>query len=312
MPRRVRFGATLPQIKRTWAEARATAEELDRLGFDSVWVCDHLYGVPMPNLPILEAWSELAAAAAVTQRVELGTLVTPPFFRNPAVFAKQVATIDQIAGGRVVVGLGAGWFATEFEAYGCPFPPIGERLRALDETAEVLKRMWTEPQVTFEGRHVVVRDAMCEPKPPRRPPILIGGGGEKVLMGIVARHADIWNNLAVHQGQLKEKRDVLQRWCDREKRDFGEITVSQQCLVVIAATEVAAKEALGKAVKIYGGHMGGGLEEHGIWGTPAQVIERIERHRALGCTHFVIELFGRDTREPARLFAEKVLPAFRR
>jgi len=306
------FGLTLPQIKRSWAEARDAAVEFDRLGFDSVWVCDHLYGIPMPNLPIFEAWSELAAVGALTNRVELGTLVTPVFFRNPAVLAKQVATIDHVSNGRTVVGLGSGWFATEFESYGLPFPPVKDRLQALDETAAALKRLWTEPSVTFEGRHVTLRDAMSEPKPVRRPPILIGGGGEKVLMGIVARHADIWNNLAVHQSKLREKRDVLQRWCDRERRDFGEITVSQQCLVVIAATETAAKEALGKAVKIYGGHMGGGLEEHGIWGTPAQVIERIERHRALGCTHFVIELFGRDTREPARLFAEQVLPAFRK
>jgi probable F420-dependent oxidoreductase len=306
------FGLTLPQIKRSWAEARDSAVEFDRLGFDSVWVCDHLYGVPMPNLPIFEAWSELAAVGALTNRVELGTLVTPVFFRNPAVLAKQVATIDHVSNGRTVVGLGSGWFATEFESYGLPFPPVKERLQALDETADALKRLWTEPSVTFEGRHVTLRDAMSEPKPVRRPPILIGGGGEKVLMKIVARHADIWNNLAVHQGQLREKRDVLQRWCERERRDFGEITVSQQCLVVIAANEAAAREALGKAVKIYGGHMGGGLEEHGIWGTPAQVIDRIERHRALGCTHFVIELFGRDTREPARLFAEQVLPAFRK
>ena len=312
MTRPMHFGLTLPQIKRSWAEARDSAVEFDRLGFDSVWVCDHLYGVPMPNLPIFEAWSELAAVGALTNRVELGTLVTPVFFRNPAVLAKQVATIDHVSNGRTVVGLGSGWFATEFESYGLPFPPVKERLQALDETADALKRLWTEPSVTFEGRHVTLRDAMSEPKPVRRPPILIGGGGEKVLMKIVARHADIWNNLAVHQGQLREKRDVLQRWCERERRDFGEITVSQQCLVVIAANEAAAREALGKAVKIYGGHMGGGLEEHGIWGTPAQVIERIERHRALGCTHFVIELFGRDTREPARLFAEQVLPAVRK
>jgi alkanesulfonate monooxygenase SsuD/methylene tetrahydromethanopterin reductase-like flavin-dependent oxidoreductase (luciferase family) len=311
MTRPMHFGLTLPQIKRSWAEARDAAVEFDKLGFDSVWVCDHLYGVPMPNLPIFEAWSELAAVGALTNRVELGTLVTPVFFRNPAVLAKQVATIDHVSNGRTVVGLGSGWFAMEFESYGLPFPPVKDRLRALDETAAALKRLWTEPSVTFEGAHVTLRDAMSEPKPIRRPPILIGGGGEKVLMGIVARHADIWNNLAVHQGQLREKRDVLKRWCDRERRDFGEITVSQQCLVVIAANETAAREALGKAVKIYGGHMGGGLEEHGIWGTPAQVIERIERHRALGCTHFVIELFGRDTREPARLFAEQVLPAFR-
>ena len=89
----------------------------------------------MPNLPIFEAWSELAAVAAITERVELGTLVTPPFFRNPAILAKQVATIDQISGGRVIVGLGGGWFEAEFEAYGAPFPPLGERLQALEETA---------------------------------------------------------------------------------------------------------------------------------------------------------------------------------
>src|SRR5205085_6393864 len=106
MTRPMHFGLTLPQIKRSWAEARDAAVEFDRLGFDSVWVCDHLYGVPLPTLPIFEAWSELAAVAAVTERVELGTLVTPPFFRNPAVFAKQVATVDHIAGGRTIVGLG--------------------------------------------------------------------------------------------------------------------------------------------------------------------------------------------------------------
>src|SRR5947208_3609657 len=310
MARPVRFGVTLPQIKRTWAEARAAALEFDRLGFDSVWVCDHLYGVPLPNLPIFEAWSELAAVAAITERVELGTLVTPPFFRNPAVFAKQVATIDHVANGRVVVGLGGGWFAAEFEAYGCPFPSLGARLRALDETCAALKRLWTEERVTFEGKHVVVRDAMCEPKPVRRPPILIGGGGERVLMGIAARHADIWNNLAAFQGDLGAKVEALHRRCREIGRDPDSLEVSQQCLVVIAETEDGARAALERAGRIYGGHMGAGLEAHGIWGTPAQVIERIHRHTALGCTLFVMEFFGRDTREPARLFAEQVLPAF--
>lgn len=311
MTRQVRFGATLPQIKRTWQEARDAALEFERLGYDSVWVCDHLYGVPMPTLPILEAWSELAAVAAITERVRLGTLVTPPFFRNPAVFAKQVATIDQIAGGRTIVGLGAGWLASEFEAYGCPFPGIRERLQALEETAEILKRMWTEERVTFAGKHFQVQDAMCEPKPVRKPSILIGGGGERRLLGIAARHADIWNNLAVAQPELPHKVEVLRRRCDEAGRDFDTLEVSQQCLVVIAETDEAARAALERASRIYGGHMGAGLEAHGIWGTPAQVIERIERHRALGCSLLVIEFFGRDTREPARLFAERVMPAFR-
>ncbi len=311
MTRPIRFGVTLPQIKRTWQEARDAALEFDRLGYDSVWVCDHLYGVPMPNLPILEAWSELAAVAAITERVELGTLVTPPFFRNPAVLAKQLATIDHVSNGRVIAGLGCGWFASEFEAYGCPFPPVGERLRALEETIDVLKRLWSEERVTVEGRHVTVRDAMCEPKPVRRPPILVGGGGERVLLRIAARHADIWNNLAAFQPELARKVEALRRRCREVGRDPDSIAISQQCLVVIAETDDGARAALERAGRIYGGHMGAGLEEHGIWGTPEQVIERIRRHTALGCSLFVMEFFGRDTREPARLFAERVLPAFR-
>jgi alkanesulfonate monooxygenase SsuD/methylene tetrahydromethanopterin reductase-like flavin-dependent oxidoreductase (luciferase family) len=310
--RPVRFGATLPQIKRSWQEARDAAIALDQLGFDHLWVCDHVYGVPMPNLPILEAWTQLAAVAAVTQRAGLGTLVTPPFFRNPALLAKQVATLDQIAGpGRAIVGLGAGWFEAEFRDTGCAFPPLRERLRALEETAQILKMLWTEEKATFEGKHFAVHGAVCEPKPSVRPQILVGGGGEKVLMGIAARHADVWNNMAVHQGQLGAKVEALQRRCEQVGRDFDTIEISQQCTVVIAEDDAAADAALAKAAKIYGGHMGGALAEHGIWGTPARVIDGIERHVGLGCTTFVIEFFGRDTRVPAQLFAEQVIPAFR-
>lgn len=310
--RPVRFGATLPQIKRTWAEARDAAQAFDSLGFDHLWVCDHVYGVPMPNLPILEAWTELAAVAAVTSRAGLGTLVTPPFFRNPAILAKQVATIDQIAGpGRMIVGLGAGWFEPEFVQTGCEFPPLRERLRALEETAQILKALWTEEKASFAGKHFRITDAVCEPKPSVRPQILVGGGGEKVLMGIAARHADVWNNMAVFQAQLPAKIEAMKRRCDEVGRDFATLEVSQQCVVVIAADDAAANAALDKAGKIYGGHMGASLAEHGIWGTPARVVDCIARHVELGCTGFVIEFFGRDPREPARLFAEQVMPAFR-
>lgn len=306
----MQFGGTLPQIKRSWQEARAVAEELDALGFHSAWVCDHVYGVPAPNLPIFEAWTELAAVAAVTSRIELGTLVTPPFFRNPAILAKQIATLDHISGGRAIVGLGAGWFEAEFRGTGSPFPALGERMKALEETAILLRRLFSEERVTFQGRHFSVSEAWCEPKPLRRTPILIGGAGEKVLLRIAAEHADIWNNLAVFQAQLPAKIEALRRRCDDVKRDIAEIRISQQCVVVIEEDEARAKESLEKAKKIYGGHMGGALEEHGIWGTPERVIDCIERHRKLGCGLLVIEFFGRDTRVPARLFAERVLPAF--
>jgi len=312
MKKPVKFGVTLPQIKRSWSDTKAAAEQFDADGFDSAWVCDHLYGVPMPNIPILEAYSLLAAVAAVTSRVGIGALVTPPYFRNPAVLAKQIATIDEIAGsGRIIAGLGSGWFASEFEGYGCEFPDVKTRLRALADTCEIMRRMWTEEQPSYRGDVYRIEDVVCEPRPAVRPRILIGGGGEKVLLKLAARYADIWNNLAVNQRDLSRKLEVLRAHCDSEGRNFDEIEISQQCLVVILPTQEEAEVAVGKAEKVYGGHMGAGLRDHGIWGCPDVVIEKIQGYAAMGCNHFVMEMFGRDVREPAALFAEKVLPSFR-
>ena len=310
MAARIKFGVTLPQLKRTWEETRTAAVELERLGFDSLWVNDHLYGVPMPEVPILECWTVLAAVGAVTTRVELGTLVSPVGFRNPALHAKMAATLDNITGGRVIVGLGVGWFETEFRGYGFPFPAVRTRLKQLSEAARLMKLVWTEPGSTFDGRYFRAEGIICEPRPVRVPPILIGGGGERVLLRIAAELADVWNNLAVNQGELGRKVACLREHCRAVGRDPDTIEISQQTVVVIGANEVDARAKLGKAARIYGGHLGD-IERHGIWGSPAQVVERIERHVAQGCSSFMIEFFGRDAREPAGLFAEQVLPAFR-
>ncbi len=307
---KIHFGVSLPQIKRTWSQTREAAVDLDRLGFDSLWLNDHIYGVPLPQIPILEAWTTLSAVAAVTQRAQLGTLVTPVGFRNPALLGKMAATLDHISDGRVIVGLGAGWFKDEFTGYGFDFPSTRERLEQLDETAQILKLLWTAEQPSFAGKHYRLDKTFCEPRPAKKPPLMIGGSGEKVLLRLVAQHADIWNNLAVTQAELGAKVAKLREHCTAVGRDAGEITVSQQCLVVIGADAADAADKLAKADKIYGGHMGAG-GEHGIAGTPEQVIERIRRHIALGCTMFVIEFFGKDVREPAALFAERVMPAFR-
>ncbi|MGH7788557.1 MAG: TIGR03560 family F420-dependent LLM class oxidoreductase [Candidatus Binatia bacterium] len=302
---RVEFGVMLPQIKRSWQETRAAAETAEQLGFHSVWVNDHLYGVPMASIPIMEAWTLLSAVAAVTARVELGTLVSPVGFRNPALLAKQVATLDQISNGRVIPGLGSGWFSAEFEGYGYPFPPMQARLEQLDEACQLLRRMWTDEQTTFAGKHFVTDAVYCAPKPVRRPPILIGGGGERVLLKLVARHADIWNNLAVNLDQLAHKVEILHRHCEREGRDPAGLRISQQTMVVIGRDDADAQSKAAKAARIYGGHMG-----RGIAGTAAQCIEQIEALHQQGCTLILIEFFGRDLREPAALFAEQVMPAF--
>jgi F420-dependent oxidoreductase-like protein len=308
--RGVKFGVTLPQLKRSWEDARAAACEFERLGYDSLWVNDHLYGVPLPSVPIMEAWTLLTAIGAVTSRIELGTLVSPPGFRNPALHAKMAATLDYISGGRVIVGLGIGWFEAEFRGYGYDFPPASRRLAQLREAVQLMKQMWTEPGSTFDGKHFRTEAVMCEPRPVRTPPILIGGGGERVLLRIAAQHADIWNNLAVHQGELARKVARLREHCLAVGRDPATIEVSQQTAVVLGETEEDARAQLERAGRVYGGHLGN-IEQDGIWGHPARVIERIERQLREGCRLFIMEFFGRDPREPARLFAEEVLPAFR-
>jgi alkanesulfonate monooxygenase SsuD/methylene tetrahydromethanopterin reductase-like flavin-dependent oxidoreductase (luciferase family) len=217
----------------------------------------------------------------------------------------MIATLDQITQGRVIVGLGSGWFAQEFSGYGIDFPPVQDRLRQLDEAIVLMRRMWSEEQVTFDGRYFHTDDVYCAPKPARQPPILIGGGGEKVLLKLVAKHADIWNNLAVNLEQLGDKVAVLRRHCDAVGRDPATLRISQQTMVVIGSDEADAQSKAGKAMRIYGGHMGTGIS-----GTPAQCIDKINALAAKGCSLIIIEFFGRDVREPAALFAETVLPAF--
>lgn len=306
------FGVTVPQIKRPWVATAEAATTFEQLQFDSVWVCDHLYGPQSPQLPILEAWSTISALAAVTDRVELGTLVTPAGMRNPAQLAKVIASIDNIAGGRVIAGLGAGWMEREFSDFGVPFESTGARLEQLEETVQLFKRMFdeNEDEVSMNGSYVQVDRVVCQPKPPRAVPILIGGSGEKVTMRLAAKHADIWNNLAGQQDVLAHKVDVLKRHCQSVGRDFDEIEVSQQCLVTIASSDDEAGPMADRAQQIFGGHMGNPKGEMAITGTAERCCEQIQRHIDLGCTSFVIEFFGRDTREPAQLFAESVLPEF--
>ncbi len=307
----IHFGVTVPQIKRTWQESRDAGREFEAMGYDSLWVCDHLYGPQAPTIPILEAWSLVSALAAVTSKVEIGTLVTPAGMRNPAHLGKVIATVDNIAEGRIIPGLGAGWMPREFTDFGVPFLSTGQRLGQLRETVALLKKMWTEPSVTFEGKYVQVHNLVCEPKPVRTPPILIGGAGEKVTLKIAAKDAAIWNNLAGHQAALPRKIDVLKQHCADVGRPAGEIVISQQCLVTIAPDEESAGPMIETSKKIFGGHMGDPSGPMAISGSPRRVREQIQKHIDLGCTMFVMEFFGRDTKEPAALFAETVLPHFK-
>jgi alkanesulfonate monooxygenase SsuD/methylene tetrahydromethanopterin reductase-like flavin-dependent oxidoreductase (luciferase family) len=303
----------VPQIKRTWEQSEAAAVEFEELGFDSIWANDHLYGPQAPQIPMLEAWSLIAALAAKTERVEIGTLVTPAGMRNPQHLGKTIATVDHIAGGRIIPGLGAGWMPGEYTDFGMPFGSPAERIRQLRETVALLKAMWSSDEpVTMHGDFVNATNLVTEPKPSRVPPLLIGGTGRKGTLPLAAQEATIWNNPAGSQGGLAESIEALHAAMDRVDRDHDEVTISQQCLVTIAPNEDEAGPMIELAQRIFGGHMGDPTGPLAITGTPERVVAQIGKHVDLGCTMFVIEFFGTDTRVPARLFAESVMPHFDR
>ena len=309
----VHFGVMVPQIKRTWEESKRAAQAFEEMGFDSLWVNDHLYGPQSPSIPMMEAWTLAAGLAAATERPEIGTLVTPVGMRNPAHTGKMIATVDNIAGGRIIPGFGSGWMPREFTDFGMPFPDARDRLRQLEEGLQIFKGMWDPDResVTFEGEHFRTENLVTQPKPVRVPPILVGGGGEKVTMRIAAQYGDIWNNSAGGQDDLERKVSVLRGHAERLGRAPDEIRVSQQCLVTIVEREDQLGPMVERAQKIFGGHMGNPAGEMALTGTPDIIKERIAKHAELGCDMFMIEFFGRDTVEPAQLFAGTVMPAFR-
>ena len=307
---KLHFGVVLPQFDATWNHAREVALAAEEAGLDSVWCVDHLIGIPDGRQPVLEGWTEIAAVAAVTRRVRLGHLVLCVSYRSPALLAKMAASLDVVSNGRLIVGLGAGWYQPEYEQYGYPFPPIGTRLAQLGETLEILRRMWTEERATFEGRHFAVHGAVCEPKPvQRRLPILVGGGGEKVLLRHVARYADIWNNLGAYHDEVGRKRDILAGHCRAVGRDPSEIVVSQQTLAAIATDRGEAARRTARLREELG--FLDASTELSLTGTPDEIQARVERNRALGVTAFVMSFGRRTDPEDVRLFGREIAAAYR-
>jgi F420-dependent oxidoreductase-like protein len=208
----------------TVAAIATTAEDA---GFDSVWVMDHLYQIGMVGPreePMLEAYTLLGALAARTQQASLGTMVTGVTYRNPALLAKIVTTLDVISGGRAILGLGAAWNEDEHAGYGFDFPGAGERLDRLEEALQICRAMFTGTAPSFEGRHYRINEVLNNPKPIRgRIPVLVGGGGEKRTLRLVAQYADACN-LFGDPGQVRHKLDVLDRHCADVGRDPAEIT----------------------------------------------------------------------------------------
>lgn len=218
-----------------WATLRRSAIALEGLGFDSLWLYDHFHTTPRPEIePTFECWTTMTALAAITSRVRLGQLVTCAQYRNPAYLAKLASSVDVISGGRVDVGLGAGWKQDEFDAYGYDFGTIRSRLDRMADTARILKAMWTEPRASVSGRYWSVRDAINEPKPVQQPhpPLWIGAAGERVAMRMVAELADGWNYNRGPEG-FDHKLAVLHDHCRALGRDplSMRISVERHCAI---------------------------------------------------------------------------------
>src|SRR5512139_3197359 len=211
------IGIYIPQVGFTWDELRARVLACDELGIHSVWFMDHLYPPTLPQVPSFEAWTTAAVLAGVTSRVRLGHLVLCNGFRHPALLAKMAITLDHASGGRLDLGIGSGSYAPEFAEFGLPFPPPRERAERLGEALEVLSRLFTEERPSFAGAHYPLREAPSLPRPVQRPrpPIHVGGAGERRTLPLAARYADVWNCPTYAVDALEQKIAVLHEHCRR-------------------------------------------------------------------------------------------------
>ncbi len=294
-----------------WPELRDRVQWMEANGFDYISVMDHLWQIPgvgPSDEPFMEAWTTLAALAAVTERLQLATLVTGVGYRNPALVVKTVTTLDLISGGRAILGIGGGWYQAEFDAYGYgttqEFPRPGLRLAQLREAVQMAKLMWGAPRSTYEGKHFMLRDAVLEPKPLQqpRPRVLIGGGGEKVTLRIVAQEADMCNVIVPGPEAFARKVEVLRRHCQDVGRDIGEIELTALDRVILAPTAAKAEEKW----RDRGSPARDGYR--GLMGAPEDVIRQAHAYEATGVQPLFVSIPTADA-ESRELLASEVIPA---
>jgi F420-dependent oxidoreductase-like protein len=232
---RLSFGIKTIQQHTTYDAMLAVWREADAIPvFEHAWLYDHFAPISGDiGGPCLEGWTLLAAYAAETTRLRLGLMVTGNTYRHPAILAKIAATVDVISGGRLDLGLGAGWNEYEHGSIGIPLYPPGERIRRLGEACELIKLLYTQPTVDYDGRYYRLKEARCEPKPVQKPypPFVIGGGGERLTLRVVAEHADVWNFAGGPVEEFRHKVGVLREHCAAVGRDPAEITLSVQQVV---------------------------------------------------------------------------------
>jgi F420-dependent oxidoreductase-like protein len=299
----VRFGVHAGLQNTTIAELRELWQRIEALGFDWISIWDHFYAADATGNPhCLEAVATHTALAAATSRVRCGSLVYSAGYRHPAVLANTMATLDQVADGRVVLGLGGGWLKQEYDAYGLEFGSTGERLRKLSEYVQCVRMLLTQDRSSFDGEFFTLRDAACEPKPlQERLPIWIGGGGEKVTLRICAQHADGWNVPFIAPDTWAHKAKVLDEHCGRAGRDPSEITKSVNVGMAFTDDELRAQfGAMAEYVKP--GVLSGSVQE---------MVDKVGAYVDAGASWVILAMRAPFDRDGLERFAAEVLPAVR-
>ena len=259
----------------TGATWRAVARDADQCGLASLWVMDHFFQIGVvgpPEMDMLEGYTALSHAAAVTERIELGTLVTGVTYRHPGILIKTVTTLDVLSGGRAWLGIGAAWNEEEHRGLGVPYPSTRERFRLLEDTLQLAHRMFADDDRPFEGHSIRLERPLNRPQPVRRPPIMIGGGGEKRTLRLVAQYADACNlfDLGLGPDGIPRKLDVIREHCEDVGRDYDEI--SKTCLTRLTMDT--------------GAPLPDGVTAHSV----DQAVERLSRLRDAGIDHVIFSM----------------------
>ena len=307
-----------------WELWRRIARTTEELGFESLWRSDHLFSLAgARSQDALEPFVSFALLAAETERIRFGPLVTSVTFRHPSMVARMAAQIDQLSGGRFVLGMGAGWNVDEHEAFGIRFPPARERLDRLAEAVQIVQALWGDGPASFEGRHYRLHEAECYPKPVQQPlPVLVGGNGERRTLRIVAEHANEWNAIALSPDAYLAKREVLERHCAEVGRDPQEIGRSMMVGYLVATDDAALRDRVHALTAVdHPSVMGFADADEALaklrrrsWlvGTPGEIVDRIGRYEDAGIDRIMLHHLNMQDFDSLELLAADVLPQVQR
>ncbi|WP_101949339.1 LLM class flavin-dependent oxidoreductase [Mycobacterium sp. 3519A] len=302
------IGVYLPQMGFTYEQILHRAQRCDALGVDSLWLYDHLYGPGAPGYPSMEAWTLATALLSRTDRIGVGHMVLCNQFRHPVVLAKMATTLDQISGGRLRLGIGSGSIEDEHDRAGLHWGSFRERSEKLGETLEILHQAFANEVIDFTGEHFTVRDMPVKPGAVQqpRPPIVVGGVGEKYTLPLVARYADVWNVPTYALGELEHKVSVLRALCDDIGRDPASIVLSVEAVMALAPDDASLPAVRELAEKRFG-VPAFGLREGGLIGTPPAIVDRLHQLHRMGFGQIVLFTHDRGSDETLELLASDVI-----